>query len=156
MLRRSTLLDPPVDGSERRILLLLTAGATQRAVARELNYSVRSIEARLARIRDRLSAPTLYALGASAVRRGLVRPEAMIARARRYRPSDWLPPDPDQLRILRLLADGATDQRVADTLWLTVTTVRRRLRRLAAANGATSRANAGALFEALGWNDASG
>ena len=55
---------------EQRLLQLLLSGHTIRAAAGQLHISSRTTEAMLAELRERVDAPSLYALGAIAERLG--------------------------------------------------------------------------------------
>jgi DNA-binding NarL/FixJ family response regulator len=137
---------------EHRLLTLLVTGATQRKIARDLSLSLRSVEGRVASVRLTLDATTLYTIGVQAVRRHRGFGDTVVAHALHQHGGRWVTPDGRQSEILRLLAEGATDLEAATLLDLSAATVRRHLRLLAADNGASSRASAGALFETLGWN----
>lgn len=64
--------EPSVDGNaiDQRVLALLAGGASDRTIARQLDVSLRTVERRVRRILEELSAPTRFAAGCEAVRRG--------------------------------------------------------------------------------------
>ena len=63
---------PPLDERDRRILSLLTVGASDQVVARQLGVSVRTVERRVRYLTEHLGAATRFQAGVQAVRRGWV------------------------------------------------------------------------------------
>lgn len=63
---------PPLHERDRRILELLTVGASDQAVARQLGVSVRTVERRVRSIMDHLGTATRFQTGVQAGRRGWV------------------------------------------------------------------------------------
>lgn len=138
--------------TDQRLLAFLVTGLTQQKIASHLSLSLRSIETRTARMRLYLTATTLYSLGVQAVRQLYVPPHLVIARARSTSGDQRVRPTQRQREMIKILANGATDQEAATRLGIRASSLRRSVRLLAIANGAPSRVTAGALFEALGWN----
>lgn len=63
---------PPLDERDRRILALLTVGASDQVAARQLGVSVRTVERRVRYLMEHLGAATRFQAGVQAVRRGWV------------------------------------------------------------------------------------
>ncbi|TMR20877.1 response regulator transcription factor [Nonomuraea turkmeniaca] len=63
-------LDPGPDPDTQRLLVLLTAGLTDEAIARDLGVSERTVHRRVSRLQELLGARTRFQLGVQASRRG--------------------------------------------------------------------------------------
>lgn len=61
-----------LDGCDRRVLALLTAGCKDEAIARQLGMSPRTVRRRVRSLMQRLGASTRFQAGMQAARRGLV------------------------------------------------------------------------------------
>lgn len=134
------------------VLYLLAIGARRLDIARDLCLSVRTVDQRVAEIKRILGASERFSLGVGAIRRREIDPAYVISHASARRTSlDWIPPTRRQYEILRLRADGAPINEVANKIGLSTSGVRHHFAQLAADNGACTAVNAGALFEALGW-----
>lgn len=134
-----------------RLATLLATGATQHAIADQLNLSVRTIQKQLAQLRTTLGATTAYTCGALTIRHRLLSAVTVIVHARQH-VDRFTEPTMRDYELLRLQAAGHTDAQIALEINMSETTVRRDIRRLAHTNGASTRTSAGALFEALRWN----
>lgn len=64
--------EPPLEARDRRILSLLATGATDQQIARSVGVSTRTVERRVARLMDTLSAGTRFQAGVQAARRGWI------------------------------------------------------------------------------------
>jgi DNA-binding NarL/FixJ family response regulator len=137
---------------DMRLVTLLVTGVTHEVIARQLHTSLRSTELHIAALRRALAATTPYTLGVHAVRRGHLEAAKIVAHARRRIGEGWREPTVRQREVLHLLASGLSDLQAATAIGISASTLRRDLGRLASANGAVSRVNAGALFETLHWN----
>lgn len=63
---------PPLDARDRQILSLLTVGASDQVVARQVGVSLRTVERRVRYLMEHLGAATRFQAGVQAVRRGWV------------------------------------------------------------------------------------
>jgi DNA-binding NarL/FixJ family response regulator len=66
---------PRLDEREREILHALAAGMSQPEIAENRHLGLRTVEGVLADLREKLQAPTLFALGARAMELGLLSAE---------------------------------------------------------------------------------
>jgi DNA-binding CsgD family transcriptional regulator len=140
------------DLTSRQIAVLgqLAIGMTRLAIARELHLSPRVIDMCTREIKLALASSHRVCLGVRAVRFGYLQPETIVCAT--DRPSQgWTAPNPRQLAIVTLLANGEPMPAVARRLGLSVSTVRADLYRLAADNAANTLVHLGALVQALDW-----
>lgn len=63
---------PPLDARDRQILSLLTVGASDQVVARQVGVSVRTVERRVRYLMEHLGSATRFQAGVQAARRGWV------------------------------------------------------------------------------------
>jgi DNA-binding NarL/FixJ family response regulator len=134
-----------------RLMTMLATGATQESMASQLNVSLRSIQKEVEQTRRRLGATTAYTCGMLVVRQSLLPADLILDHARR-RVRRFVEPTMRAYEVLRLLAAGIPDPKIAQELGMSESTVRRDLRHLTHANGIYTRVSAGALFEALQWH----
>ncbi|WP_109470988.1 helix-turn-helix transcriptional regulator [Ornithinimicrobium cavernae] len=64
--------DAPLEARDRRILSLLATGATDQQIARSVGVSTRTVERRVSRLMNTLSAGTRFQAGVQAARRGWI------------------------------------------------------------------------------------
>lgn len=134
------------------VLYLLVIGAQRHTIARDLYLSTRTVDQRIADLKQTLGTADRFVLGVAAIRRRWIDPVYPVAHASARREGDdWFEPNPRQYEIIQLRANGATNAEIAEKFGVSAICVRRSLLRLAAANGARNAVNAGALFESLGW-----
>lgn len=68
-LNHEDVAQPPLDERDRHILALLTVGASDQVVARQIGVSVRTVERRVRYLMEHLGAATRFQAGVQAVRR---------------------------------------------------------------------------------------
>lgn len=136
--------------AERSVLRELVLGCDRGAVASRLFISTRSVDAKIARIKQGLGTDIRMVIGIRAVRHELIEPHIVIKHTLTNRPGlDWVPPEVRQTQILDMLAAGMTYHHVAAALMVGIRTVERALQSLCVANCVVNGVPAGALFAAL-------
>ncbi|MCO1653498.1 helix-turn-helix domain-containing protein [Pseudonocardia humida] len=63
---------PTVSEEDRRLLVVMAAGATDQAISRQLHISVRTVQRRVRALMDRLEAGTRFQAGMNAAKRGWI------------------------------------------------------------------------------------
>ncbi|WP_214407941.1 helix-turn-helix domain-containing protein [Pseudonocardia lacus] len=63
---------PAVSEEDRRLLVVMAAGATDQAISRQLHISVRTVQRRVRALMDRLEAGTRFQAGMNAAKRGWI------------------------------------------------------------------------------------
>lgn len=69
---QSTVAGSAVTEEERRLLIVMAAGATDQAISRQLHISVRTVQRRVRALMDRLEAGTRFQAGMNAAKRGWI------------------------------------------------------------------------------------
>lgn len=134
------------------VLQQLVVGSPRTAIAETLFLSGRTVDKRVAEIKQALETSTRLCLGARAVRHHLTRlTRAGGKRSVGSQGSTWYLPTQRQRQIIWLLASDVTVDEVPARIRVSMRTLRRDLSDLAATNGAHNLIHAGALFEALAW-----
>lgn len=144
----STTLTPAQDD----VLHLLVTGGTRHKIARMLHIGVRTVDTRLAELRQLLGTSQRLCLGVRAVRSGWVDPQHPVSTALARRPGNgWTQPSQRQRDLVCLLSEGITVAEAAEKLCVSHRSARGDLVGLTTANGALGLVHTGALSEALNW-----